>query len=245
MSSNFECPYCTSCESTLISNFHSAVLNAKSSVYQCEQCLNLFDFPREVKKSELQERLNDLQQDAEERTAVVVATNAMGILSNPELEATIAQIQRESLIAQLNLIRQQIVTINPANKTLLEQLRMHDADIQVKLTEVQKQELQRRFGDLRQDTEEQISITAAVSGFSTDARDELQVLVVVYGYDFLDNCVPVDSFWTSPSDIRLSDTEPESPTNSADSSIPHLLRLLFGVFQIIFGIWFLCLAFGL
>lgn len=251
MLSNFECPYCASCESTLISNFYSAVLNAKTSVYQCEQCLNLFDLPRHAKKSELQEKLSDLQQDADERTAVAEAVNEMGILDNEESAVTIAQIQRESLISQLNLIRQGIVAVNPANNELLDELRKQEFDTQVKFIEVQKQELQRRLSDLQEDAEERISTTAA-SGISIDpGSGESQMLVVVYGYDCLDNRVPIDSYWADPSVIRLPNLEPETPTNldvftthSADSSVPHLLRLLFGVFQIIFGIWLLCLAFG-
>lgn len=249
MLSNLECPYCASCESTLISNFHSAVLNAKTSVYQCGQCLNLFDFPRDVKKSELQRRLNDLQQDAEERAAVAVAANAMGILDNQELGAMIAQIQHESLTAQLSLIRQQIATVNPVNEELLEELKRQEFDTQVKIIEVQKQEVQRRLRDLQEDAEEQISIAAA-SRLSTEAGDESQTLVVIYGYDCLNNRVPLDSYWASPSVVRLPNLEPETPTNlddlttAADSSVPHLLRLLFGVFQIIFGIWLLFLAFG-
>lgn len=250
MSLTFECPYCASCESTLISSFFNAVLNAKTSVYQCEQCLSLFDFPRDVKRSELQERLNDLQQDADERMVVVEAANAIGILNNQELAVTIAQIQQESLTAQLNLIRQQIATVNPANKELLDELRRQEVNTQIKLIEVQEQELQRKLSDLQEDAEERI-LMAAASGLSTDTGDESRKLVIVYAYDNLNNCVPVDSFWTSPSDIRSSNLEAKTLTNldaciiSGDSSVPHLLKLLFGVFQIIFGIWLLCLAFGL
>lgn len=242
MPSNLECPYCSSYESTLISNFHSAVLDAKTSVYQCGQCLNLFDFPRNVKKSELQERLSDLQQDAGERTAVAVAANSIGILSNPELGATITEIQHNSLTAQLDLIGQEIATANPANSELLDELRRQEFDTQVKLVEVQKQELKKRLSDLQDEVEERISIAVA-SELSIDPGNELQVLVIIYAYDSLNNCVPVDSSWATPSDFRPSNFEPETRTNlnalttAADSSVSHLLRLLFGVFQIIFGIW--------
>lgn len=117
----------------------------------------------EIQKQELQKRLADLQQDAEERTALITAANATGVLDNQESATKTAQIQRESLTAQLNLIRQRIATVNPANKELLEELKKQEADTQVKMTEVQKQELQKRLSDLQQDAEERMSVTEAAN----------------------------------------------------------------------------------
>lgn len=157
----FECPYCSSCKNKLVSSFHSAVLDAKTTVYQCEQCLSLFDFPRDVKKQELQKRLSELQQDVEERISVI---------SGSEL--------------------------------------------------------------------------------SLDPGDESLVRVVIYGYDNLNNRVPVDSYWANSSDFNLSNIELEMLTNldafitSAGNLIPHLLKLIFAVFQVILGLWLLYLAFG-
>jgi hypothetical protein len=115
----------------------------------------------EIQKQELQKRLADLQQDAEERTARITAANATGVLDNQESATKTAKIQRESLTAQLVLIRQRIATVGPANKELLEELQKQEADTQVKLTEVQKQELQKRLSDLQQDAEERTSIIEA------------------------------------------------------------------------------------
>jgi hypothetical protein len=245
MLSALECPYCASSENKLISSFYSGVLEAKTIVYQCEQCLNLFDFPGEVKRSELQKRLSDLQQDADKRTAVTEAANAIGILDNQELAVKIAQIQQENLIAQLDLIHQEIAVVNSANQELLEKLREQEFDIQVKLVEVQKKELQRRLSDLQAEDEKQISIAAAPD-ISIDTGNESQVLVVIYCRDSLGNSVPVDSSWATPSNIRSSNLEYETPTSldTVDSSVSRLLKLLFAVFQIIFGIWLLCLGFG-
>jgi hypothetical protein len=115
MSSAFECPYCASCENKLTSSFPSGVLESKTTVYQCEECLNLFDLPRDLKKQDLQEQLSELREDAEERIAVATASNAMGIISNQKLAAIIAQIQQDSLTDQYSLISQEIATVNPTN----------------------------------------------------------------------------------------------------------------------------------
>ena len=40
-----ECPYCASCSNTFLGSFYSAVLTTKTTTYQCNQCLNLFDIP--------------------------------------------------------------------------------------------------------------------------------------------------------------------------------------------------------
>lgn len=117
----------------------------------------------EIQKQELQKRLADLQQDAEERTALITAANATGVLDNQESAIKIAQIQRENLAGQLNLIRQRISVVSPANKELLEELRKQEADIQTKITEVQKQELQKRIADLEQDATEKIAIIEATN----------------------------------------------------------------------------------
>jgi hypothetical protein len=144
MLSVFECSYCASCKNKLISSFHSAVLDAKTTVYQCEKCLNLFDFSRNVEKQELQQRLSDLWEDAEER----------------------------------------------------------------------------------------ISVTTA-SELSLDPGDESLVRVVIYGYDNLNNRVPVDSYWISPSGVRSFNLEHEMPTDldTVDGSIPHLLKLFLPCFR--------------
>jgi hypothetical protein len=117
----------------------------------------------ETQKQELQKRLADLQQDAEERTSLIAAANATGVVDNQESAIKTARIQQESLNAQLALIRQRIAAVNPANKELLEELKKQEADTQIKLTEVQKQELQKRLSDLQQDAEERISITEAAN----------------------------------------------------------------------------------
>jgi hypothetical protein len=72
------------------------------------------------------------------------------------------------------------------------------------------------------------------------------VRVVIYGRDNLGNSVPVDSYWATPSGIRPSNFEHETPVSfyTVDSSVSHLLRLFFAVLQMIFGFWFLFLAFG-
>jgi hypothetical protein len=261
MSSAFECPYCASSENKLISSFYSAVLSAKTTVYQCEQCLNLFDLPRQIAKQELQNKLSELREDAEERTAVATAANAMGIISNPELAATIAQIQQNSLTVQLTLICQEIAIVSPTNKELLNKLNKQKTDTQLKIIEIQKQQLQNRLNDLREDVEERelqqrlselrqdaierISVTSG-SELSLALGDESLVLVVIYARDNLGNSVPVDSYWATPSSIRSSNFELEAPTtlDTDDNSVSHLLKLLFAVFQIIFGFWLLCLAFG-
>ena len=117
----------------------------------------------EIQKQELQKRLSDLQQDAEERTALITAANATGVIDNQESAVKTAQVQRESLASQLGLIRQRIVVVNPANKELLEELRKQEADTQVKITEVQKQELQKRLSDLQQDIEERTALITAAN----------------------------------------------------------------------------------
>jgi hypothetical protein len=250
MSLTFECPYCASCDNKLISSFYSGVLEAKTAVYQCEQCLNLFDLPRNVDKQELQQRLRELREDAEERIAVATASNVMGMISNPELSDIIAQIQQNSLTAQLSLIFQGIATVNPTNQELLDKLNKQKTDIQLKIIEIQKQQLQNRLNDLREDAEERISVTSG-SELSLDPGDESLMRVVIYGYDDLNNRVPLDSYWANSSDFSLSSLELEILTSFdtfitifADSSISYLLRLLCGVFQVVFGFWLLCLAFG-
>lgn len=244
MLSAFECPYCASCENKLISSFYSAVLEKRTTVYQCEQCLNLFD-SRDMEKQQLQKRLSESREDAEERIAVATAANAMGMIDNPELAATVAQIQQNSLTAQLNLISEEIATVNPANQEMLDKLNKQKSDVKLKIIEIQKKQLQNRLNDLRADIEERASITT-VPDISIDAREESQVLVVIYAPDNLGNSVSVDSFWATPSSIRSANSEPETPTSfgTVDDSVPHLLKLLFGMFQIIFGFWLLCLAFG-
>lgn len=112
----------------------------------------------EIQKQELQKRLAALREDAEERTALIVAANANGIIDNQQSAVKTAQIQQESLNTQLALIRQQIATANPLNRELLEDLRKQEADTQVKITEVQKQALQKRLSDLQQDAEERLSV---------------------------------------------------------------------------------------
>ena len=182
MLSAFECPYCASCENKLISSFHSGVLERKTTVYQCEQCLNLFDLPRQIAKQELQNRLNELQEDAEERIEVATAANAMGVIDNPELAATIAQIQQNFLTNQLTLISQEIATVNPTNKELLNKLNKQKTETQLKIIEIQKQQLQDKLNDLREDIQERISVTTALE-LSLDQGDESLVLVVVYCRD--------------------------------------------------------------
>ncbi|WP_333232645.1 hypothetical protein [Microcoleus sp. Pol12B5] len=117
----------------------------------------------EIQKQELQKRLADLQQNAEERTSLITAANATGVLDNQESAKKTAQIQREGLTAQLGLIRQRIETVSPANKELLEELKKQEADTQVKITEIQKQELQKRLSDLQQDGEERLSVVTALN----------------------------------------------------------------------------------
>lgn len=112
----------------------------------------------ETQKQELQKRLADLQQDAEERTAVITSNNATGVLDNQKAAIETSRIQQESLNSQLALIQQRIETVSPANKELLEELRKQEADIQVKITETQKQEFQKRLTDLREDADERIAV---------------------------------------------------------------------------------------
>lgn len=112
----------------------------------------------ETQKQELQKRLADLQQDAEERTAVIVAANATGGLDNQKAAIETSRVQQESLNSQLALIQQRIETVSPANKELLEEFKKQEADIQVKITETQKQEFQKRLADLREDADERIAL---------------------------------------------------------------------------------------
>lgn len=121
----------------------------------------------EIQKQELQKRLSDLQQDAEERTAVINAENAMGVLDNQQSAQKTAKVQQDSLKSQLKLIQERIEKTNPANKELLEELRKQEADIQVKITEVQKQELQKRLSDLQQDAQERIAVIEAATAMGT------------------------------------------------------------------------------
>jgi hypothetical protein len=126
----------------------------------------------ETQKQELQKRLADLQQDAEERTAVVTAENATGILDNQKSAIKTSQIQQNSLNAQLSLIRQRIATVSPANKELLEELLKQEADIQIKITEVQKQEFQKRLSDLQQDSQERIAVVEAATAMGRKDNQE-------------------------------------------------------------------------
>jgi hypothetical protein len=126
----------------------------------------------ETQKQESQKRLADLQQDAEERTAVVAAENATGILDNQESATKTSQIQQNSLNTQLSLIRQRIATVSPANKELLEELLKQEADIQIKITEVQKQEFQKRLSDLQQDSQERIAVVEAATAMGRKDNQE-------------------------------------------------------------------------
>jgi hypothetical protein len=131
----------------------------------------------EIQKQELQKRLADLQQDADERIAIVTAANAKGVLDNQEATIKTAKIQQDSLNAQLKLIQQRIKTTNPANKELLEELRKQEADIQVKITEVQKQELQKRLSDLQEDSQERIAVveTAVATGVKDNQQAATEI----------------------------------------------------------------------
>lgn len=116
----------------------------------------------EIQKQELQKRLTDLREDAEERAAVIAAANATGVIDNQQAAIKTAQINRQSLNSQLALVRERIAA-NPKNKELLEDLRKQEADIQVKITEVQKQELEKRLSDLEQDATERAAIVASAN----------------------------------------------------------------------------------
>ena len=131
----------------------------------------------EIQKQELQKRLSDLQQDAEERTALITAANATGVIDNQESAIKTAQVQRESLASQLGLIRQRIAAVSPANKELLEELRRQEADTQVKITEVQKQELEKRLSDLQQDSQKRVAIveTAAAMGVKDNQQAATEI----------------------------------------------------------------------
>lgn len=131
----------------------------------------------EIQKQELQKRLADLQQDADERIATVTAANANGILDNQQAAVKTARIQQDSLNEQLKLIRQRISTVNSANKELLEELRKQEADIQVKITEIQKQQLQKRLADLKEDAEEKIALieVANASGVKDNQQSAIEI----------------------------------------------------------------------
>lgn len=116
----------------------------------------------EIQKQELQKRLADLREDAEEKNAVVAAANATGIIDNQQVAIKTAQINKQSLNSQLALVRERIAA-NPKNKELLEDLQKQEADIQVKITEVQKQELEKRLNDLEEDATERAAIVTSAN----------------------------------------------------------------------------------
>ena len=117
----------------------------------------------EIQKQELQKRLADLREDAEERTAVVVAANATGVIDNQQSAVKIGQIQRSSLKDQLTLIQERISTANPKSKELLEDLRKQEAEVQTKITESQKQELDKRIKDLEEDINERTALVESAN----------------------------------------------------------------------------------
>lgn len=117
----------------------------------------------EIQKQELQKRLADLREDADERTAVVVAASTTGIIDNQQSAVKIGQIQRSSLNAQLALIKERISTVNPKNKELLEDLRKQEAEVQTKITESQKQELDKRIKDLEEDINERTALVESAN----------------------------------------------------------------------------------
>ena len=133
----------------------------------------------EIQKQELQKRLADLQQDSEERVAVITAANATGAIDNQKAAVESSSIQQQSLNQQLELIRER-ARVNSKNKELLEELLKQEADVQVKITEVQKQELQKRLSDLQQDSEERIAIveTANAKGLINNQEAAVQSLQI-------------------------------------------------------------------
>lgn len=56
MSPLHKCPFCSSCDSHLVSSFYSAVLNAQTTTYQCQHCLALFDFPYRLAEIDSEEK---------------------------------------------------------------------------------------------------------------------------------------------------------------------------------------------
>lgn len=117
----------------------------------------------EIQKQESQKRLADLREDAEERTAVVVAANATGVIDNQQSAVKIGQIERSSLKDQLALIQERISTANPKNKELLEDLRKQEAEVQTKIAESQKQELDKRIKDLEEDINERTALVESAN----------------------------------------------------------------------------------
>lgn len=117
----------------------------------------------EIQKQELQKRLADLRENADERTAVVVAASATGVIDNQQSAVKIGQIQRSSLNTQLALIQERISTANPKNKELLEDLRRQEAEVQTKITESQKQELDKRVKDLEEDINERTALVESAN----------------------------------------------------------------------------------
>lgn len=74
-------------------------------------------------------------------------------------------------------------------------------------------------------------------------------LVTVYAYDCLDNLVPVDSYWATPRNLSVPNSEltptfTKSPKYFDKYPIASLLSLLFNVVSIVFGVWLLILGVG-
>ena len=122
----------------------------------------------EIDKKEMDSRLSDLQQDAEERIAIVQKANALGAKDNQQAAIETSQIQQKSTNEQIKIVQERIATVieagkksGKANTELLEELRKKEADLQVKITEIQKQELQKRLSSLQQDSQGRVAIVEA------------------------------------------------------------------------------------
>ena len=116
----------------------------------------------DINKKEIESRLSDLQQDADERIAIIQKANALGTKDNQQTAIETSQIQQKSTNEQIKIVQERIAVVVATGKKsgkinieLLEELRKKEADLQVKITEIQKQELQKRLSDLQQDAEEQ------------------------------------------------------------------------------------------
>lgn len=131
----------------------------------------------EIRKQAFQKQLSDLQQDSEEQLAVINSLNAQGIIDNQKAATQSTEIQKQSLLLQLRLVQERVAVVGGTNKELSEELLKQEADIQVKITETQKQELQKRLSDLQQDSQERVLVieTAAATGVKDNQQAATEI----------------------------------------------------------------------
>lgn len=131
----------------------------------------------EIRKQAFQKQLSDLQQDSEEQLAIINSLNAQGIIDNQKAATQSTEIQKQSLLLQLRLVQERVAVVGGTNKELSEELLKQEADIQVKITETQKQELQKRLSDLQQDSQERVLVieTAAATGVKDNQQAATEI----------------------------------------------------------------------